>query len=198
MCGREGEACPNCRAAITRIVQGGRSTFYCGKCQRYTASGVDRQVERMNIVAAMLILVLFLLAGLHLYWGLGGTWPGHDADSLRLRVVGTQAGSMPGFAPCAAVATALIAAAVIIFFGQGRITFGIPSLIVYGGYAALILVFGLRGLAPYLTGAFGYARGTPFFDLNRQYYAPLCLFIAGGLALNYPPGLGRAIARLVG
>ena len=33
---REGEACvtPGCRARIRRIVQSGRSTFYCPKCQR--------------------------------------------------------------------------------------------------------------------------------------------------------------------
>jgi formamidopyrimidine-DNA glycosylase len=34
--GREGEACPacDCRGGIRRIVQGGRSTFYCTKRQR--------------------------------------------------------------------------------------------------------------------------------------------------------------------
>ena len=34
--GREGEACPSCdcRSGIRRIVQGGRSTFYCAKRQR--------------------------------------------------------------------------------------------------------------------------------------------------------------------
>lgn len=31
--GREGEPCPRCDAAIERIVQGGRSTFLCGRCQ---------------------------------------------------------------------------------------------------------------------------------------------------------------------
>jgi formamidopyrimidine-DNA glycosylase len=33
---REGEPCPRpgCRGTIRRIVQGGRSTFYCGVCQR--------------------------------------------------------------------------------------------------------------------------------------------------------------------
>lgn len=33
---REGQACPNegCRGTITRIVQSGRSTFYCPSCQR--------------------------------------------------------------------------------------------------------------------------------------------------------------------
>jgi formamidopyrimidine-DNA glycosylase len=32
--GREGEPCPTCIRPIARIVQGGRSTFYCAKCQR--------------------------------------------------------------------------------------------------------------------------------------------------------------------
>jgi formamidopyrimidine-DNA glycosylase len=34
--GREGEACPRrgCNATIRRMVQGGRSTFYCGHCQK--------------------------------------------------------------------------------------------------------------------------------------------------------------------
>lgn len=34
--GREGEAClrDSCRGTVKRIVQGGRSTFYCPKCQR--------------------------------------------------------------------------------------------------------------------------------------------------------------------
>lgn len=31
---REGEACPRCGKALRRIVQSGRSTFYCGGCQR--------------------------------------------------------------------------------------------------------------------------------------------------------------------
>ncbi|MGH6816197.1 MAG: bifunctional DNA-formamidopyrimidine glycosylase/DNA-(apurinic or apyrimidinic site) lyase [Hyphomicrobiaceae bacterium] len=34
--GRSGERCtkPNCRGTIRRVVQAGRSTFFCGKCQR--------------------------------------------------------------------------------------------------------------------------------------------------------------------
>ena len=31
---REGEACKTCGRAIKRLVQGGRSTFYCGACQK--------------------------------------------------------------------------------------------------------------------------------------------------------------------
>jgi formamidopyrimidine-DNA glycosylase len=32
--GREGEPCPRCGAAIRRLVQAGRSTYYCPRCQR--------------------------------------------------------------------------------------------------------------------------------------------------------------------
>jgi formamidopyrimidine-DNA glycosylase len=32
--GRAGEPCPACGAALRRIVQAGRSTFFCGRCQR--------------------------------------------------------------------------------------------------------------------------------------------------------------------
>ena len=32
--GREGEACPRCGEAVRRVVQAGRSTFYCVGCQR--------------------------------------------------------------------------------------------------------------------------------------------------------------------
>jgi len=31
---REGEACPQCNGPIKRLVQSGRSSFYCGSCQR--------------------------------------------------------------------------------------------------------------------------------------------------------------------
>jgi formamidopyrimidine-DNA glycosylase len=32
--GREGEACPSCGGPIRRVVQSGRSSFFCGKCQK--------------------------------------------------------------------------------------------------------------------------------------------------------------------
>ncbi|HZD91871.1 MAG TPA: zinc finger domain-containing protein, partial [Pseudolabrys sp.] len=31
---REGEPCPHCKGTIKRIVQSGRSTFYCPACQK--------------------------------------------------------------------------------------------------------------------------------------------------------------------
>ncbi len=69
-------------------------------------------------------------------------------------------------------------------------------MVIFGGYAALVLVFGLRGLAPYVTPIFNYARQTPFFVLNRRYYAPLCLLIAAGLVVDFPPGADHALDAL--
>jgi formamidopyrimidine-DNA glycosylase len=36
--GREGEPCHRCGASIRRIVQGGRSTYFCPRCQRLSPS----------------------------------------------------------------------------------------------------------------------------------------------------------------
>lgn len=140
----------------------------------------------MSLPAWVLIAVLLAIAALHLYWGLGGRWPGHDDDSLRLMVVGAKHGRMYGFWPSAMVAGALTAAAAVVFARHSPIMGGGLSWIVLAGYVVLVLVFGLRGLAPYVTPAFEYARGTPFFDLNRAYYAPLCLIIAALFVIDHP------------
>jgi hypothetical protein len=150
----------------------------------------------MSIAGTSLIVVLSALAALHFYWGFGGFWPGTNPQTLSERVAGTSRNVASNFMSCAMVATALLCAAAIVFAGQGSLQYGLPELIVYGGYATLILVFGLRGLAPYLTPIFNYARGTPFFDLNRRYYAPLCLLIAAALAFDYPAGLDGAMVDL--
>jgi hypothetical protein len=94
-----------------------------------------------------------------------------------------------GFGAVSDGRAALAAAAAIVFLGRSGVTQGLQAWVVYGGYAVLILVFGLRGLATYLTPIFDYACGTAFFDLNRQIYSPLCLAIALGLIVAYPPGL---------
>jgi formamidopyrimidine-DNA glycosylase len=44
--GREGEPCPRCGKAIARIVQAGRSTFYCPGCQGRTVLGAGRSKRR--------------------------------------------------------------------------------------------------------------------------------------------------------
>jgi Protein of unknown function (DUF3995) len=151
-------------------------------------------------ISAALIATLTALGLLHLYWGLGGCWPGKDKDDLAARMVGVRAGKGgsrkgPGLAASAAVALALFAATAIVLLRRWPIATGAPAFVIHGGYAALILVFGLRGLAPYFTPIFNYARGTPFYELNRRYYAPLCLLIAAALIADAPPGAAHAFGE---
>jgi len=96
------------------------------------------------------------------------------------------------------VGSALAAAAAIVVLRHTVPPEGLSALIIYGGYVTLMLVFGLRGLAPYLTPAFNYARATPFYALNRKYYAPLCLLIAAGFIIDFPPGIERFILNPFG
>lgn len=142
----------------------------------------------MSASGAILIAVLMAIAALHLYWGFGGVWPGGDADSLRATVVGTARGAMPGLALCALVAGALAAAAAIVWARHSPLMEGPLRLVLLAGYAVLILVFAARGLAPYVSPVFEYARGQPFFALNLWLYAPLCLALAGLLILDFPRG----------
>ncbi|RUV24468.1 DUF3995 domain-containing protein, partial [Mesorhizobium sp. M5C.F.Ca.IN.020.32.2.1] len=42
----------------------------------------------MIVLAFALSLVLLLITALHVYWGIGGIWPGRDAASCARAVVG--------------------------------------------------------------------------------------------------------------
>ncbi len=139
----------------------------------------------MNILGMAVVAVLMALAGLHVYWGLGGLWPGTTEPDLLARVVGLRRGAMPGRGACFAVALALSSAAYIVAVRHGAPRLGFPGALWTAGYWGVGLVFLLRGIAAYAPGVFSYAIGTPFYDLNRHYYAPLCLAIAAAMAISY-------------
>jgi hypothetical protein len=139
----------------------------------------------MNILATSVIAILMALAVLHVYWGFGGLWPGTTEADLLARVVGLRRGAMPGRGACFAVALALLSAAYIVAVRQGAPRLGLSEGLWAVGYWGVGVVFLLRGIAAYAPGVFSYAIGTPFYDLNRYFYAPLCLAIAAAMALLY-------------
>jgi hypothetical protein len=138
----------------------------------------------LSFLAWVVVIVLAVIAALHLYWGFGGFWPGHDVASLMERVAGWERRRAFGLLACAAVAAALTGAAWIVAAQHGAPRLGIPDVLWTFGFWVVFTVFLLRGLAAY-TPAFAYAEGTPFFELNRLYYGPLCLAIAGAMAVDY-------------
>lgn len=143
----------------------------------------------MNISALAVIAILIALAGLHLYWGLGGRWPGHDDQSLVEMIIGRTPGmKMPDFWAALFVAGALMTSAALVALACGvvpRPGIAWSAQIVMLGFWISCSVFALRGFAGFVPGIFSYADGTPFAQLNLFFYSPLCLGIAAGYILAY-------------
>jgi hypothetical protein len=131
------------------------------------------------MLAVLLAATLLALAGIHLYWALGGRWPGHDEASMVEHVVGRTRGMRaPSLLSGLAVALALATG--------GALVLATLAPTAWDGWLkaarwGLLAVFAGRGLATYVPPVFRYAEGTPFATLNRRAYGPLCLAIALGI-----------------
>ena len=140
---------------------------------------------------SILIALLLAIAGLHLYWGLGGLWPGHDVNSLRETVIGTARGPMPGLAASAMVAGALAAAALIVWARHSPLMTGPLRWLIMAGYIVLILVFARAGWRAISRPCSSTRRGGRSSALNLWLYAPLCLALAALFILSFPRGGAR-------
>lgn len=135
----------------------------------------------MSNVAVALITLLAGLALIHVYWGFGGRWPGHDETSMVERVVGrTNNMRAPSLPAALAVAGALLTAALLVGLYERQMLSGIAATLVTAGFWGASLVFLLRGVAGYVPAVFRYAEGTPFHRLNRTLYSPICLAVFSG------------------
>jgi Protein of unknown function (DUF3995) len=132
------------------------------------------------LLSLLLAGVLFLLSAIHLYWGFGGRWPGHDEVSMVEHVVGRTRGmKAPSLVASVAVALALAAGGGLVLAATAPPTPFEPWL--KAARWALFAVFAGRGVATYVPPLFRYAEGTPFWRLNRRAYGPLCLALALGI-----------------
>jgi Protein of unknown function (DUF3995) len=140
----------------------------------------------IRLLAIALNVVLVAIAGLHLYWGFGGFWPGHDNDSLVGMVVGLGPGNpVPPLWACVIVVFCLMVPVIalsLLAFGRSdslpRYLAWLPSTALW----ACVFVFVARGAATY-GGIFDNTKGTAFHDLNTMIYSPLCLALGLGLAI---------------
>ena len=124
--------------------------------------------------------VLAVLAGLHVAWGTGSSFPAADADDLADAVAGASVTPSP--AVCFAVAGALGSAAALVA--------GVPSpdsRIRRAGVATVAGVFAARALLGFSGRtdlvAPGGTTSARFRDLDRTRYSPLCALIAAGALL---------------
>jgi hypothetical protein len=120
--------------------------------------------------------VLAALAGLHVAWGLGSSFPCADRSDLTEAVVGRS--TVPGPLPCAGVAAALLLAASVV---EDRPRWPGPlrrlALVGMSGVLGLRGVLGLAGKTSLMAPG---SDGRRFRRLDRHFYAPLCLGLAAG------------------
>lgn len=131
------------------------------------------------MLAMLLAAPLLLLAALHVYWGLGGFWPGKDPQSLACKVVGGPAGMPPPPAwACYGVAAALALAAGLVLAFVGVLALPLPAAWLRWGMGTLAAVFSLRGVGGYAMERLRPSMaGSPFVRLNKRIYSPLCIVL---------------------
>lgn len=138
----------------------------------------------MTILAFALSFVLLVVTSLHVYWGIGGTWPGKDQASCARAVVGFRGvDEMPSAGASFAVAACLALATLWPLALEGVFASPFPR----EGLASTALLIGLvflgRGIAGFTPWWRRLAPEQPFARLDRLYYSPLCLLIGLGFAV---------------
>ncbi|MDP3897013.1 MAG: DUF3995 domain-containing protein [Mesorhizobium sp.] len=144
----------------------------------------------MTILASAIAPVLFAIAALHAYWGLGGVWPGSNAADCARRVIGFAGmRRMPGPGPSFAVAAALLAVAVLVLLQGNLIVSPLPAGFVSFATLCAALVFLGRGVAGFTPAWRRLTPEQPFATLDIRYYSPLCLALGAGIALLAVQGM---------
>ena len=121
--------------------------------------------------------VLVAIAGLHVAWGMGSSYPFQSRDELADSVVGTS--EVPSPMACMAVAGLLVLAAALVA--------GFPPLPKRVRTIALRVVTAVlttRGVAGALGRTSTLAPGSDsptFARLDKRLYSPLCLWLAAGV-----------------
>jgi hypothetical protein len=136
------------------------------------------------MIAILVALMLVLLAALHVYWGLGGVWPGTDQKSCARAIAGFKGiDRMPSPPAAFGVAAALAVAALIALALAGIVTLPLPAALIRLGGLGAALVFLGRGIAGFTPAWRRITPEMPFARNDRLYFSPLCLLIGAGFTL---------------
>jgi hypothetical protein len=127
-------------------------------------------------VAPLTATALTTIAGLHVAWGFGSSFPMADRDTLADTVAGTA--DVPPPVACHAAAAALLAASALVL----DVPVGPTWLRRTGRWvvAAVFTVRAVAGLSGRTDALVAGSESPRFRRLDRRYYAPLCLVLAAG------------------
>jgi hypothetical protein len=135
----------------------------------------------ITALAILLSVVVFFIAAIHAYWGLGGYWPAASAERLAKTAIGTPNVKMvPSASSCFAVAAVLAGVASWPLFAAGWVPAAWPHWLTLLAGAGIAAVFVGRGLAGYTSAWRRRFSEEPFASLDRLVYSPLCLFLGAG------------------
>ncbi|QIP11746.1 DUF3995 domain-containing protein [Spirosoma aureum] len=130
------------------------------------------------IPASLNALVLFLICGIHIYWGLGGRWGLRSAVPERNGTKTLQPG------PFSTLAVAIIFGCMALFYLYkiGRLPVAdslIPDWLNRYGLWLLTGIFLLRAVGDFrYVGFFKRVRNSRFAYLDTRIYSPLCLLLS--------------------
>lgn len=138
----------------------------------------------MIVLAFALSTVLLLVTAAHVYWGIGGIWPGHDQASCARAVVGFRGVQvMPSPLACFSVAACLALATLWPVALEGAFATPFDKV----GLATVAFMLGLvflgRGVAGFTPWWRRLAPEEPFARLDKRYYSPLSLLIGSGFII---------------
>jgi hypothetical protein len=127
--------------------------------------------------AGLTAAVLCAIAGLHVMWGLGSSFPFRTREELADSVVGSD--EVPSLRACVSVAAALVLSAILV----ARM---VPLPHALRRYALRIVttVLATRGVAGAMgrTSTLSPGSDSPAFNrMDKRLYSPLCLWLAAGV-----------------
>jgi len=137
-----------------------------------------------DLAAAIAIVVLIVIAGLHAGWALGSTFPARDRDALVRTVVGAPIGQpMPGRVATWVVAIGLVGMAGWTAALRGWIDAPMPDAWLRVGALAMVAIFTLRGIGGFFEVVLRPSiRDTPYMHWSRRLYSPIALGLATTIA----------------
>jgi hypothetical protein len=137
-----------------------------------------------DIAAAIAIVTLIAIAGLHIGWAMGSSFPARDRDALVQHVVGAPIGQpMPGRIATWIVAIGLVAIAACTAALRGWIDLPLPDAWLDVGALVMVAIFALRGIGGFFEVVLRPSiKGTPYMHWSRRLYSPIALGLATTIA----------------
>ncbi len=129
------------------------------------------------LLSILLSTVFFTLAGIHVYWGLGGKWA--FADAFPTKEDGTSLAKVPGMMASFVVAVGLFAFGIFYLINGKIIPVVLSSYLSAYGYWVIASIFFLRAVGDFkYIGMFKKIKKTSFAKKDTKIYTPLCIFIS--------------------